>query len=151
MRQIKELYHALDVDGDGTLTPDEIKEGLERLGRDDSAIIYQILLEADEDGSGDVDFDEFLAALQGKNLFGKTVKPDAQVALINKLWPKYNIDPSGELDYNKSKSFIKEAMGNVPNKIFELAYNACDEDGSGDIGKEEMVDLMNMVRQNLET
>lgn len=57
------MYQTLDVDGDGTLTPEEIKEGLDKIGRDDSEIIYQLLLEADEDGSGDVDFEEFLAAL----------------------------------------------------------------------------------------
>lgn len=70
LRQIKELYQQLDVDGDAKLSIEEIKEGLKRLERDDADFIYQLLIVADVDGSGEVDFEEFSTALQAGNLFG---------------------------------------------------------------------------------
>ena len=59
----------LDLDGDGTLSFDEIRVGLQRLRRDDTDKINQLLAEADTDGSGEIDFEEFFAALYGENLF----------------------------------------------------------------------------------
>ena len=65
LRFIGELYRQLDNDGDGSLTFEEIKEGLKRLERDDTDFIYQLLAQADTDGSGEIDFEEFVAAIQG--------------------------------------------------------------------------------------
>ena len=63
MEFITELYRQLDIDGDGSLTFEEIKKGLKRLGRDDTDFINQLLAQADTDGSGEIDFDEFVAAI----------------------------------------------------------------------------------------
>ena len=68
-RLLKELFQSIDVNGDGTLTLEEIKEALQ--GREDADYIYQLLVNADTDGSGEIDYQEFLAATTGSNIFSE--------------------------------------------------------------------------------
>lgn len=149
--QIKKLYNQLDVDGDGTLTYEEIKDGLQRLGREDADYIYELLLNSDADGSGEIDYEEFVAVMQGKNLFGSSINEKyTQMTIINQLWEKYDDDNSGELDYDEAKNFIKEVIGDVPEEMFKYCYDLCDEDKSGAFDKLEMVDLINMLKGNMD-
>ena len=47
--EIEELFKSLDIDGDGNLTFQEIRERLQ--GRKNSEFIYMLLVNADTDGS----------------------------------------------------------------------------------------------------
>ena len=49
MSEIEELFKSLDIDGDGNLTFQEIRERLQ--GRKNSEFIYMLLVNADTDGS----------------------------------------------------------------------------------------------------
>ena len=55
----------MDVDGGGSINKDELIEGLAKRGLVLSAAAADDLMTAiDEDGSGEVDFDEFFVVLQ---------------------------------------------------------------------------------------
>jgi calcium-dependent protein kinase len=60
---LKEMFKAMDADGSGAITFDELKEGLKRLGSNLSESEIRDLMEAaDVDNSGTIDYDEFIAA-----------------------------------------------------------------------------------------
>jgi len=43
-----------------------------------------LLLNSDADGSGEIDLEEFIAAMQGKNLFGSSINEKyTQMTIIN--------------------------------------------------------------------
>ena len=115
---IDKLYWSLDIDGNGTLSFDEIKQVLQQKFPYDSEYIYSLLLKADTDGSGEIDYEEFVAALQGQNLFRKNMKDGAKIRIINELWQKYDTDLSGELNYKEAKKFIKNTIGGVVDQEF---------------------------------
>lgn len=67
IRELKELFMALDVNGDGSLSLDEVERGLK--GKTNGDGILSLLKAADTDGSGDINYTEFIAATIDKNIF----------------------------------------------------------------------------------
>lgn len=58
---------ALDVNGDGSLSIEELEKGL--ANRKNGGQILSMLRAADTDGSGDINYTEFIAATLDKNIF----------------------------------------------------------------------------------
>ena len=65
--------------------------------------------------------------------------------MINSAWEKYDTDQSGELDRREAKRFIKDAIGDIPDEIFQHVFTQFDKDDSGTIGKHEMIEFMDML------
>eukprot|EP01065_Artemidia_motanka_P038672 TRINITY_DN47527_c0_g1_i1.p1 TRINITY_DN47527_c0_g1~~TRINITY_DN47527_c0_g1_i1.p1 ORF type:complete len:964 (+),score=375.38 TRINITY_DN47527_c0_g1_i1:45-2894(+) len=62
---LKKFFAAFDRDGDGSITPEELRQVLKRAGiaaSDDAAA--ELLRKADADGSGSIEIAEFIAAVQ---------------------------------------------------------------------------------------
>ena len=66
IRHLKELFQQLDVNNDGTLSLAELKKGLDNTKSSgtcgDCSHLYEILEAADTDGSGEIDYTEFISA-----------------------------------------------------------------------------------------
>ncbi|CAK0818561.1 unnamed protein product [Prorocentrum cordatum] len=60
---MRELFLALDNDGDGQLTATEIRAGLQSASMAVPANLQKVLEAVDSDGSGVIDYTEFLAAV----------------------------------------------------------------------------------------
>ena len=65
--EIKEAFNLFDTDGSGTIDPKELKSAMQSLGFEaKNATIYQMIGDIDKDGSGSIDFDEFLDMMTAK-------------------------------------------------------------------------------------
>lgn len=60
IRELKTLFLELDVNGDGSLTIEELAKGLQE--SQNGQHLIDILKSADTDGSGEINYTEFLAA-----------------------------------------------------------------------------------------
>merc|ERR1711972_126783 len=70
IKALRETFMSLDNNGDGCLTVAEMKEGIEKAGlKDIPADLQQIMKDIDSDGSGQIDYTEFLAATLDKRLY----------------------------------------------------------------------------------
>merc|ERR1712176_301778 len=70
IKALRETFMALDNNGDGCLTVAEMKEGIQKAGlKDIPADLQQIMKDIDSDGSGQIDYTEFLAATLDKRLY----------------------------------------------------------------------------------
>merc|ERR1719188_2052046 len=70
IKGLRETFMALDTNGDGLLTSAEMKEGLSQAGLKDIPDDLQKILEnINTDGSGVIDYTEFLAATLDKRLY----------------------------------------------------------------------------------
>lgn len=67
IKDLKKLFLSLDVNGDGSLTLDELRKGLE--GKENGEELIMIMQGADTDGSGEINYTEFLAATIDANVF----------------------------------------------------------------------------------
>mmetsp|Transcript_113932 Transcript_113932/g.368644 ORF Transcript_113932/g.368644 Transcript_113932/m.368644 type:complete len:493 (-) Transcript_113932:66-1544(-) len=72
IKNLREVFMALDGNGDGLLTAAEMKDGLAKAGlKDIPSDLQQILEDVDSDGSGVIDYTEFLAATLDKRSYLK--------------------------------------------------------------------------------
>ena len=75
-RQVREAFTLFDTDGDGTIDATELKVAMRALGfapQEDGEIeaeIARMMADIDGDGSGTIDFDEFLEAVTDKAAAG---------------------------------------------------------------------------------
>merc|ERR1711963_1048166 len=70
IKALRETFMALDHNGDGQLTVNEMKEGIQKAGlKEIPTDLQQIMEDVDSDGSGVIDYTEFLAATLDKRLY----------------------------------------------------------------------------------
>ena len=63
VEELKAAFQAMDSNGDGFVTKDELKSMLSGLGEPvDDSVINEMINVADTNGDGKVDFNEFVAA-----------------------------------------------------------------------------------------
>ena len=91
---MKDTFKALDKNGDGSLTFEELRQGLTDIKNGDE--ILEILKAADTDHSGTLNYTEFIAA---------TI--DAQIFLreenLRAAFQMFDTDNSGKIDANEVK------------------------------------------------
>ncbi|XP_041021557.1 calcium-dependent protein kinase 11-like isoform X2 [Juglans microcarpa x Juglans regia] len=111
---LKELFKMIDTDNSGTITFEELKEGLKRVGTELMESEIKSLMEAaDIDNSGSIDYGEFLAA----------------TLHVNKMEREENLIAA--FSY-----FDKDSSGYIT--IDEL-QQACKEFGLGDVHLDDMI------------
>jgi calmodulin len=67
LTEFKEIFDLVDTDGGGTISKDELRTLMETLGlHPTEEELDAMMTEVDEDGSGDIDFDEFVRVMSRK-------------------------------------------------------------------------------------
>jgi len=138
IKALRETFMALDDNGDGLLTAAEMKEGLQKAGlKEIPPDLQQIMEEFDADGSGVIDYTEFLAATLDKKTY---LQEDA-------CWTAFKVfDRNGdgkiskeELDAVLQGGAVEDAMGAqaVANLLKEV-----DANGDGEIDFDEFMQMM---------
>merc|ERR1712083_447206 len=70
IKALRDTFMQLDDNGDGLLTVKELKEGLDKAGlKEIPEDLQQIMKDVDADGSGVIDYTEFLAATLDKKTY----------------------------------------------------------------------------------
>ena len=80
---------SLDVNGDGTLNIEELQKGLK--GQENGDKILELMRSADTDGSGDINYTEFLAATMDANIY---LRED----YLKTAFQMFDKDNSGKID-----------------------------------------------------
>jgi calcium-dependent protein kinase len=123
IKQLRDVFMALDDNGDGLLTVNEMKVGLQKSGlKEIPADMKQIMEDVDADGSGVIDYTEFLAATMDK---AKYMNEDI-------CWAAFRV-----FDRNGDGKISKEEIANVL--------------GDGDVASaatRDMADIMQEIDAN---
>merc|ERR1739848_718603 len=69
LRDLKLMFTAMDDNNDGTLSVSELKDGLQKAGVTIPADLDAMMNELDTDGSGVIDYTEFMAATMDKRKY----------------------------------------------------------------------------------
>mmetsp|Transcript_11844 Transcript_11844/g.19438 ORF Transcript_11844/g.19438 Transcript_11844/m.19438 type:complete len:506 (-) Transcript_11844:135-1652(-) len=130
---MRSVFESLDVNGDGSLSLEELRNGMQAVGLAPEDI--EAFMALDSDGSGEVDWTEFLAA-------AVDLQTTRKKEIIANAFRKFDIDGDGEITKAElSKVLAGEAEGISEKKIQELMDEA-DLDGNGTISLEEFETMM---------
>jgi len=125
----------LDDNGDGSLTLDELAKGLQE--NQNGEHLLELLKSADTDGSGEINYTEFLAATMDASLFMRE-------EYLRGTFKMFDKDNSGKIDAAEVVQMLQgEDMTNIVSKdAIEIALQEIDENGDGEIDFEEFMLMM---------
>mmetsp|Transcript_10694 Transcript_10694/g.17674 ORF Transcript_10694/g.17674 Transcript_10694/m.17674 type:complete len:183 (-) Transcript_10694:186-734(-) len=92
----------MDRNGDGTLTVAEVKDALDQASVEIPGNIEQLLDEADTEGSGVIDYTEFLAATLDKKVY-------VQEDIVWNAFKKFDLDNNGSIDLKELNQVLGDA------------------------------------------
>lgn len=134
--RMEEIFAAMDKNNDGMLSKEEIKEGYEEhmgIPIDDEEI-DQMFNAIDTDGSGAIDYSEFLMATMNQQQLLSKEK-------LKQAFKMFDKDGSGTI----SREEIKEALGNLDEEMADKMISEVDQDDDGEISFEEFEKMMNNI------
>ena len=133
---MEQIFKAMDLNDDGMLSMDEIKAGYEKhFGTNvDDEEIRRMFKEIDADDSGAIDYSEFLMATMTETQLLSKEKLQAAFKMFDK-------DGSGTI----SREEIKEALGQMDERLVEEIIKEVDENDDGEISYEEFERMMNKM------
>ncbi|KDP43357.1 hypothetical protein JCGZ_25462 [Jatropha curcas] len=131
---LKELFKMIDTDGNGTITFEELKVGLKRVGSDLMESEIKALMDAaDIDNSGTIDYGEFLAATLHLNKMEREENLIAAFSYFDK-------DGSGYITVDELQQACKE-FGLDDVQLDEM-IREIDQDNDGRIDYSEFATMM---------
>eukprot|EP00929_Paragymnodinium_shiwhaense_P058566 TRINITY_DN2932_c0_g1_i1.p1 TRINITY_DN2932_c0_g1~~TRINITY_DN2932_c0_g1_i1.p1 ORF type:complete len:502 (+),score=153.25 TRINITY_DN2932_c0_g1_i1:86-1591(+) len=140
IKALRETFMSLDHNGDGQLTVNELKEGIVKAGlKEIPQDLQAIMDEVDSDGSGVIDYTEFLAATLDRRIY---LKEDV-------VWSAFRVfDRNGDGRISQEELAQVLADGCVQdmcgvNAVHSL-LESVDTDGDGTIDFSEFMNMMRM-------
>ena len=136
MNELSRAFKALDKNSDGKLSREELIEGYSKIMGELAAEeqVDNIMKIADADGSGEIDYSEFVVATINKRKLLSDEKLEAAFKLFDK-------DGSGSI----SSEEVKEVLGigkNIDEKLWNEIILEVDANGDGEISFEEFKYMM---------
>ncbi|KAK3137878.1 hypothetical protein QOZ80_5AG0361610 [Eleusine coracana subsp. coracana] len=133
--RLKEMFKSLDTDNSGTITLEELRTGLPKLGtKVTESEIRQLMEAADVDGNGIIDYAEFISATMHMN---RLEKEDH----IYKAFEYFDKDHSGYITVDELEEALKKYDMGDEATIKEIIAEV-DTDHDGRINYEEFVAMM---------
>ncbi len=137
IEEIREAFNLFDADGSGTIDPKELTSAMESLGFEaKNQTIYQMIKDIDKDGSGAIDFDEFLDMMTAK-MSDKDTKED-----INKVFKLFDDDTTGKISMKNLKRVARELGETMNDAELQEMIDRADQDGDGEISPDEFYAIM---------
>ncbi|PKU74006.1 calcium-dependent protein kinase 1 [Dendrobium catenatum] len=135
IRGLKEMFKSMDTDNSGTITYEELKAGLPKLGSKLSeSEVKQLMEAADVDGNGTIDYIEFITATMHMN---RMEKEDH----LYKAFEYFDEDRSGYITVEElEQALTKYNMGDA--KTIKEILAEVDTDHDGRINYDEFVAMM---------
>ncbi|TVU15236.1 hypothetical protein EJB05_38745, partial [Eragrostis curvula] len=135
LKGLKQMFNNMDTDKSGTITVEELKEGLRKLGSEISEAEVEKLVEAvDLNKSGSIDYTEFLTAMMNKH----KVENEADLLRAFQHFDKYS---SGYITRDELEQAMAEyGMGDEAS--IKQVLDEVDRDKDGRIDYEEFAEMM---------
>lgn len=141
IKQLREAFVKLDVNGDGTLTLQELERGLASVDGL-SANVETIMSSMDVDKSGSIDYSEFLAATIDRSIY-------LQEERLYAAFKTFDIDGSGKISSTELSSVLGRERIDLDQNFWEEIIKEADTNNDGEIDFHEFLELMSQRKLNL--
>ena len=135
--EFKEAFKLFDKDNGGSIDVEELKDALEALGQNPTHEDCQRMVdEVDDDGSGEIEFDEFLV------LMSKQIQESDVVWDCEKAFDIWDTDHDGKITVEQVTSIFHRLPERPTDEEIEELIDIADSDRDGMI---DFDDLMTML------
>eukprot|EP00420_Gonyaulax_spinifera_P029424 CAMPEP_0197876834 /NCGR_PEP_ID=MMETSP1439-20131203/5714_1 /TAXON_ID=66791 /ORGANISM="Gonyaulax spinifera, Strain CCMP409" /LENGTH=579 /DNA_ID=CAMNT_0043496139 /DNA_START=44 /DNA_END=1782 /DNA_ORIENTATION=+ len=137
IKALRDTFMTLDGNGDGLLTVAEMKEGLNKAGlKEIPPDLQQIMEEVDSDGSGVIDYTEFLAATLDKKVY-------LQQDTCWQAFRVFDLNNDGKISKEEIMHVLNDGdVQNAAKKDIAEILSDIDQNGDGEIDFDEFMQMM---------
>ncbi|CAL1612794.1 unnamed protein product [Knipowitschia caucasica] len=136
-QEIQEAFDLFDTDGTGVIDVKELKVAMRALGFEPKKEdIKKMIADVDKEGSGTIDFDDFLSMMSTK-MSEKDSKEE-----ILKAFRLFDDDCTGKISFKNLKRVAKELGENLRDEELQEMIDEADRDGDGEVSEEEFLKIM---------
>mmetsp|Transcript_4428 Transcript_4428/g.9727 ORF Transcript_4428/g.9727 Transcript_4428/m.9727 type:complete len:776 (+) Transcript_4428:3-2330(+) len=136
LSSLRETFQALDTNGDGFLTLEEIKKGIETVGLSDVPELQKIIEQVDFNNSGKLDYTEFLGASLDR-------KVQMQEDICWGAFRVFDKNGDGKISKEELSEVLKSAdIQNIANGDVEKMIQEVDGDSDGMVDFKEFMAMM---------
>jgi calcium-dependent protein kinase len=149
-RRLGELFQSMDRNGDGELSAEEVRQGLEAQGIQVPEALEEILRSVDVNGSGTLDYTEFVAAMMDEQLLNKR-------SLCRAAFRAFDLDGDGLITGSElgqvlhSSSFGSSPCAAISQDRIDNIIREVDGNGDGGIDFQEFCDMLSPSRKGART
>jgi calcium-dependent protein kinase len=140
-KRLGELFQSMDRNGDGELSAEEVRQGLEAQGIQVPEALEEILRSVDVNGSGTLDYTEFVAAMMDEQLLNKR-------SLCRAAFRAFDLDGDGVITGSElgqvlhSSSFGSSPCTAISQDRIDNIIREVDGNGDGGIDFQEFCDML---------
>lgn len=136
-QEIREAFELFDTDGSGTIDAKELNVAMRALGFEmTEEQITQMIADVDKDGSGAIDFDEFVHMMTDK--MGER---DTKEELM-KAFRIIDQDENGKISASDIQRIAKDLGESFTDREIQQMIDEADKDGDGEVNSEEFIRMM---------
>lgn len=137
VEEIREAFNLFDADGSGTIDTAELMTAMKSLGFDGkNHIVHQMIGDIDTDGTGEIEFDQFLNLMTAR-MSDKDSKED-----IQKVFNLFDDDNTGYISLQNLKRVAKELGETLSDEELLEMIERADTDKDGQISPDEFFAIM---------
>ncbi|VVB05173.1 unnamed protein product, partial [Arabis nemorensis] len=136
-QEIKEAFELFDTDGSGTIDAKELNVAMRALGFEmTEEQINKMIADVDKDGSGAIDFDEFVHMMTAK-IGERDTKEE-----LTKAFKIIDLDKNGKISADDIKRMAKDLGENFTDGEIREMVEEADRDHDGEVNMEEFMRMM---------
>ncbi|XP_042400121.1 calmodulin-like isoform X1 [Zingiber officinale] len=137
MVEFHETFCLFDRDGDGCISLGELSTIINSLGlRPTKDELQEMISEVDADGSGAIEFEEFL------NLMVRKMKESDSEEELKEAFKVFDKDQNGFISKNELKNVMMSLGEKLTDEEVDQMIKEADLDGDGQVNYEEFVKMM---------
>lgn len=133
---LKEKFLAIDKDKNGSISYNELKEGLKEFNLPETEL-KELFMRADTDKSGAIDYTEFIASCLN-------VKKDIREAYLQEAFLKLDLDGSGKISREELMTVLKIEEGDEKAECLKKIIDKVDTNKDGEIDYNEFMSMMDI-------
>ncbi|OWF56442.1 Calmodulin-2 [Mizuhopecten yessoensis] len=137
IKEMRDVFKIFDGNGDGVISEKELGTVLRSLGENLSDNdLHDMMLEVDEDGNGEIDFQEFLS-MMSRRMKDRGSKDD-----LREAFRVFDLDGDGFITANELRHAMTSMGEKLTEEEVEEMITDADADGDGRINYIEFVEML---------